>query len=95
MSELDALLETMERRDTVLAAEPEIVPTPSASGQGQDIARWAARYGVPATVVTAIWGMESNYGSNFGSFRTVDALATLAYEGRRPAFAQGPGGSNV
>lgn len=48
----------------------------------------AARYGVAATVVTAIWGMESNYGSNFGSFRTVDALATLAYEGRRRAWAQ-------
>lgn len=48
----------------------------------------AARYGVPATVITAIWGMESNYGSNFGTFRTVDALATLAYEGRRRAWAQ-------
>ena len=48
----------------------------------------AARYGVPATVITAIWGIESNYGSNFGSFRTVDALATLAYEGRRRAWAQ-------
>ena len=48
----------------------------------------AARYGVPAEVITAIWGMESNYGSNFGSFRTVDALATLAYEGRRRAWAQ-------
>lgn len=48
----------------------------------------AARYGVPANVITAIWGMESNYGSNFGSFRTVDALATLAYEGRRRAWAQ-------
>ncbi len=48
----------------------------------------AARYGVPASIVTAIWGMESNYGSNFGTFRTVDALATLAYEGRRRAWAQ-------
>lgn len=48
----------------------------------------AARYGVPATVITAIWGMESNYGSNFGTFHTVDALATLAYEGRRRAWAQ-------
>nr|WP_087745562.1 MULTISPECIES: lytic murein transglycosylase [unclassified Acidovorax] len=48
----------------------------------------AARYGVPATVITAIWGMESNYGSNFGSLRTVDALATLAYDGRRRAWAQ-------
>ena len=49
----------------------------------------SARYGVPAEVITAIWGMESNYGSHFGSFRTVDALATLAYEGRRRAWAQG------
>ena len=48
----------------------------------------ADRYGVPAEVITAIWGMESNYGSNFGTFRTVDALATLAYEGRRRAWAQ-------
>ncbi len=48
----------------------------------------AARFGVPASVITAIWGIESNYGSNFGSFRTVDALATLAYEGRRRAWAQ-------
>jgi len=48
----------------------------------------AARYGVPATVITAIWGIESNFGSHFGSFRTVDALATLAYEGRRRAWAQ-------
>lgn len=48
----------------------------------------ATRYGVPAPVITAIWGMESNYGSNFGSFHTVDALATLAYEGRRRDWAR-------
>lgn len=46
------------------------------------------RYGVPASIITAIWGMESNYGGNFGSFRAVDALATLAYEGRRRDWAR-------
>lgn len=46
------------------------------------------RYGVPAQVITAIWGMESNYGSNFGSFSAVDALATLAFDGRRAEWAQ-------
>ncbi len=46
------------------------------------------RYGVPATVIAAIWGMESNYGSNFGNFSTIDALATLAFEGRRAAWAE-------
>ncbi|WCM91511.1 lytic murein transglycosylase [Acidovorax sp. NCPPB 2350] len=49
----------------------------------------AFRYGVPAEIITAIWGMESNYGSNFGSFRTVDALATLGYDGRRSDWARG------
>ena len=43
----------------------------------------AARYGVPATVVVAIWGMESNYGTNTGAVSTIDALATLGFEGRR------------
>ena len=42
----------------------------------------------PASVVTAIWGIESNYGSNFGTFKTVDALATLAYEGGRHDWAR-------
>lgn len=46
------------------------------------------RYGVPASIVTAIWGMESNYGQNFGSFSAIDALATLAYDGRRRDWAR-------
>ena len=52
------------------------------------LAAASSRYGVPASVITAIWGMESNYGSNFGSFRTVDALATLGFEGRRSTWAR-------
>ncbi|OOG44757.1 lytic murein transglycosylase [Polaromonas sp. A23] len=49
----------------------------------------AARYGVPAEILVAIWGMESNYGSNVGDIPTIDALATLAFEGRREAWARG------
>jgi len=49
----------------------------------------AERYGVPAAIVVAIWGVESNYGSNFGSIPTIDALATLGFEGRREAWARG------
>ncbi|MDZ7937118.1 MAG: lytic murein transglycosylase [Rhodoferax sp.] len=48
-----------------------------------------ARYGVPAEVLVAIWGIESNYGSNFGDIPTIDALATLGFEGRREAWARG------
>lgn len=46
------------------------------------------RYGVPASIITAIWGVESSYGVHFGSFRTIDALATLAYDGRRRDWAK-------
>jgi membrane-bound lytic murein transglycosylase B len=48
----------------------------------------AARYGVPAEILAAIWGMESNYGSNTGDIPTIDALATLGFEGRREAWAR-------
>jgi membrane-bound lytic murein transglycosylase B len=48
----------------------------------------AARYGVPAGILAAIWGMESNYGSNYGSIPTIDALATLGFEGRRADWAR-------
>ncbi|MGM0701184.1 MAG: lytic murein transglycosylase [Pseudomonadota bacterium] len=47
------------------------------------------RYGVPAEILVAIWGVESNYGGNFGDFSTLEALATLAFEGRRRDFARG------
>lgn len=49
----------------------------------------AAREGVPAEIVVAIWGMESNYGANYGDIPTIDALATLGFEGRRGAWARG------
>ena len=49
----------------------------------------AARYGVPAEILVAIWGMESNYGSFVGDIPTIDALATLGFEGRREEWARG------
>ena len=49
----------------------------------------AARFGVSAETLFAIWGMESNFGSFVGDIPTIDALATLGFEGRREAWAQG------
>lgn len=54
-----------------------------------DVDALAARYGVPAEVLVAIWGLESNYGSVVGDIPTIDALATLGFEGRREAWARG------
>lgn len=47
-----------------------------------------ARYGVPASVLVAIWGIETSYGTHLGNVHVIDALATLAFDGRREAFAQ-------
>lgn len=41
------------------------------------------KYGVPAEIVIAIWGHETNYGSYKGNFDLSRSLATLAWEGRR------------
>lgn len=46
----------------------------------------SARYGVQPQYVVAVWGIESNYGANFGDFSVIRSLATLAYDGRRSEF---------
>ncbi len=45
--------------------------------------RIEAQYGVPAKILLAIWGHETNYGSYTGDFDLARSLATLAWEGRR------------
>ncbi|MBS7811520.1 lytic murein transglycosylase [Roseococcus pinisoli] len=45
-----------------------------------------ARFRVSSRIVVAIWGMETNYGSFTGNFNVIEALATLAWEGRRATF---------
>ncbi|MEK0081959.1 lytic murein transglycosylase [Benzoatithermus flavus] len=50
------------------------------------LSRVEARYHVPAEVIVALWGMESNFGERQGGYPVLAALATLAYEGRRASF---------
>lgn len=44
------------------------------------------KYGVQPKFIVALWGSESDFGRNMGSFNTLNCLATLAYEGRRADF---------
>ena len=44
------------------------------------------KYGVPKQFIVALWGIETNFGGYTGGFKVVDALATLAWEGRRASF---------
>jgi lytic murein transglycosylase len=48
------------------------------------------RFGVPAPVIVAIWGLETNYGANLGArYSILRSLATLAYDCRRTDFFSG------
>jgi lytic murein transglycosylase len=53
------------------------------------IANAEARYGVPASMIVAIWGKETFYGRIKGDFDLARSLATLAYEGRRRDLFEG------
>lgn len=44
------------------------------------LARAEAEFGVPAEIIVGIIGVETIYGQNMGSFRVIDALATLAFD---------------
>lgn len=46
------------------------------------------KYGVPRGILIAIWGVETNYGGNKGSFDVLQALATLGYTGKRADFGR-------
>ncbi|MGJ8543945.1 MAG: lytic murein transglycosylase [Sulfitobacter sp.] len=48
-----------------------------------------AEYGVPAQIVTAIWGLESAYGGYRGGDHVIRSMASLAYDARRAAFFEG------
>lgn len=54
--------------------------------QGSSLAALKARFGVPANVVTAVWGLESFYGERRGDIPVVASTSTLAFDGRRGAF---------
>lgn len=47
-----------------------------------------ARYGVDRETLVAVWGLESSFGQIMGDKSVIRSLATLAHEGRRPAFAK-------
>ncbi|MGE0863279.1 MAG: lytic transglycosylase domain-containing protein [Vicinamibacterales bacterium] len=53
------------------------------------LAQVSRKYGTPPSLLVAVWGMESNFGRFTGTRPTVQALATLAWDGRRGAFFTG------
>ena len=76
-----------EYRDRIM-----VTPTRIQNGQrlyrenADLLRRIEARYRVSPRVIVAIWGVETNYGTNTGGFGVIEALTTLAWEGRRAAY---------
>jgi lytic murein transglycosylase len=53
---------------------------------GQALALAQSRFGVDPATLTAVWGVESDYGRSFGTRPVVQSLATLSCGGRRQAY---------
>src|SRR5262249_8240312 len=52
-------------------------------------AREEKDFGVPASVITAFWGLESDFGAGQGKDQAIKSLVTLAYDCRRPEMFRG------
>jgi lytic murein transglycosylase len=67
-------------------------PAIAAQGKGRKNANAALlaniekRYGVPPGPLLAIWGMETAFGNYMGNQNVLSAVATLAYDCRRPEY---------
>ncbi len=55
----------------------------------EDLQRIGKLYGVQPRFIVALWGVESNFGALMGNFNVIEALTTMAYEGRREEFFRG------
>lgn len=49
-------------------------------------ARLEQQYGVPAPIIVAFWGLETDFGAVMGKLPTLRSVATLAYDCRRSAM---------
>jgi lytic murein transglycosylase len=56
---------------------------------GSILGRIEKQFDVAGSVIVAIWGLETDFGANLGSFATVRSLASLAYDCRRSELFQG------
>jgi lytic murein transglycosylase len=56
---------------------------------GSLLVRIEQAYGVPGSVLVAIWGLETDFGSNIGTFPTLRSVATLAWDCRRADLFRG------
>jgi lytic murein transglycosylase len=81
---------------TFLEMSDKMLPGGRLSGGAAKIKQHAAlfareerEFGVPAPVITAFWGLESDFGSGQGKDQAIKSLASLAYDCRRSDMFRG------
>ena len=78
---------TLEEYLSIATSEERLAKGRAAFARhAQALAAIASKYGVDAKIVTAIWGLESQYGEKRGQVPVISAIATLAFDGRRAKF---------
>ncbi|MDG6093775.1 lytic murein transglycosylase [Acetobacter sp. AN02] len=73
-------------REKVLTQEKVAAGKAAVAQNRKTFEEVSAHYSVDMPPLSGIWGLESYYGRITGNFHIIDALATLAYEGRRASF---------
>jgi lytic murein transglycosylase len=72
-----------------LATKNRVVSGRKKIAQHKDVFERAKRkFGVPASVITGFWALESDFGAGMGKFPIMPALVTLAYDCRRQVMFQ-------
>ncbi len=92
----DPTIETLTRRQPEFSKPlgaylaTQVTPAKVAGGQAL-LRRWSAqlhaierRFGVPAPILVAVWGLETNYGASAGTKDVIRSMATLAALNVRP-----------
>jgi len=73
-----------------LVDEERVVDGREMLGKWRDVLKQVeSRYGVEAETVVAVWGVESNFGRNFGKRALLESLSTLSCYGRRQSYFRG------
>ena len=81
------LVQTFTTYVTKIVSDPRIaIGREQLVAHADTLERIQDDYGVPAEVLVALWGIESNFGKNQGQERVIPALVTLAWESNRPTY---------
>ncbi len=78
---------TWDRYRATRLSDTRITNGRAAFGQNRPTLRAVSQaYGVDPGIIVGVWGLETNYGGYTGGFGVVEALATLAWDGRRARY---------